>query len=120
LPWAAAGRRCIFTFPLLGLLFVLSQWHRTVIDARPWRPVSESGRRGESISFFYAYAFDLLILRRAHCLRSSVHSLGLFVLRGMEPLAEDFVDYRTRTASRLPKRRKDKVVRKQNKAITVL
>jgi len=34
----------------------------------------------------------------------------------MEPLAED---YRTRAASRLPKTKKDKVVRKQNKVIMV-
>jgi hypothetical protein len=50
----------------------------------------------------------LLILQPAHSLRSSADSLGILVLRGMEPLAEDFVNYRTRAASRLPKRKKIK------------
>jgi hypothetical protein len=84
------------------LLFVLRQWHRTAIDARPQRPVLESGHSSESIFVFCALAFEWLTLGRAHSFCSSVHSFGLHMLRGVESLAEDFLTNRMRTASRSP------------------
>src|SRR5437773_2645769 len=54
----------LFSFP--WLLLLLCQRHRTAIDARPLRPVLESGHPGESIYLFRALAFDSLALRRAN------------------------------------------------------
>jgi hypothetical protein len=62
------------------LLFVLRQWHRKAVDARPRRPSSESGHSGESTLLPCAFALDFLTLPRGHPFCSAAHSLGLFVL----------------------------------------
>jgi hypothetical protein len=62
------------------LLFVLRQWRRRAVDARPQRPSSESGHSDESILLPCAFAFDSLTLRREYPFCSAVYSVGLLLL----------------------------------------
>ena len=81
LPAIGSGGYLHLNFRLWAcLLFVLRQWHRTTIDARPRRPSSESGHSDESILLPCAFAFDFLTLRPEYPFCSAVHSLGLLLL----------------------------------------
>jgi len=67
--WLQVANFDVFLFLVLHvcyLSFAGFMWHRTAIDARPFRPVLESGHPDESIYLSCAWAFDFLTLRRAH------------------------------------------------------